>query len=71
VAGLPGGAPIRFDHGKVRELRERGLKYREIAAELGDLDAERGQDSEGAVSAADDIEISRYQVTHLTVGAND
>jgi predicted transcriptional regulator len=35
VAGLPGGAPIRFDHGKVRELRERGLKYREIAAELG------------------------------------
>jgi DNA invertase Pin-like site-specific DNA recombinase len=34
-AGLAGGgAPRKIDHAKVRELRERGLLYREIAEAL-------------------------------------
>ena len=35
IAGLQGGAPIRIDHAKVRELRAAGLKLREIAVQLG------------------------------------
>ena len=35
MAGIQGGAPRRIDHAKVRALREQGLKYREIADELG------------------------------------
>jgi DNA invertase Pin-like site-specific DNA recombinase len=35
MAGLQGGAPIRIDHARVRELRELGLKYREIAGQMG------------------------------------
>jgi hypothetical protein len=34
-AGVQGGAPRKIDHEKVLKLRERGLKWREIAAELG------------------------------------
>jgi DNA invertase Pin-like site-specific DNA recombinase len=34
-AGLKGGRKIRIDHAKVRELRAQGLKYREIAEQLG------------------------------------
>ena len=34
-AGLQGGAPIRIDHEKVRALRAQGLKYREIAEQMG------------------------------------
>jgi DNA invertase Pin-like site-specific DNA recombinase len=34
-AGVQGGAPIRIDHEKVRELRAQGLKYREIAEQMG------------------------------------
>jgi hypothetical protein len=34
IAGLQGGAPIRIDHAKVRELRAHGLKYREIAEQM-------------------------------------
>jgi DNA invertase Pin-like site-specific DNA recombinase len=34
VAGVQGGAPRKIDHEKVRELREQGLKYREIAEQL-------------------------------------
>lgn len=34
-AGLEGGAPVRIDHAKVRELRVQGLKYREIAERMG------------------------------------
>jgi hypothetical protein len=33
-AGLKGGRKIRIDHAKVRELREQGLKYREIAEQM-------------------------------------
>jgi DNA invertase Pin-like site-specific DNA recombinase len=35
MAGIQGGAPVRIDHAKVRELRAQGLKYREIAGRLG------------------------------------
>jgi DNA invertase Pin-like site-specific DNA recombinase len=34
-AGLEGGAPIRIDHEKVKELRAQGSKYREIAEQMG------------------------------------
>jgi hypothetical protein len=34
-AGLQGGAPIRIDHAKVRALGAQGLKYREIAEQMG------------------------------------
>jgi len=35
-AGLAGGgAPRKIDHAKVRELREQGLLYREIAEQMG------------------------------------
>ena len=34
MAGLQGGAPIRIDYDKVRELRAQGLKYREIAGQM-------------------------------------
>jgi DNA invertase Pin-like site-specific DNA recombinase len=35
-AGLAGGgAPRKIDHGKVKELRAAGKKYREIAEEMG------------------------------------
>jgi DNA invertase Pin-like site-specific DNA recombinase len=35
TAGIQGGAPVRIDHEKVKELREQGLKYREIAEQMG------------------------------------
>jgi DNA invertase Pin-like site-specific DNA recombinase len=35
LAGLQGGAPIRIDHDTVRALRAQGLKYREIAEQMG------------------------------------
>jgi DNA invertase Pin-like site-specific DNA recombinase len=35
MAGIQGGRPVRIDHAKVRELREQGLKYREIAEQMG------------------------------------
>jgi hypothetical protein len=34
-AGLKGGRKVRIDHAKVRELRAQGLKYREIAEQMG------------------------------------
>lgn len=34
-AGIQGGAPIRIDHGRVLKLRAQGLKWREIAVEMG------------------------------------
>ena len=33
--GLQGGAPIRIDHAKVLALWEKGLMFRDIAAEFG------------------------------------
>jgi DNA invertase Pin-like site-specific DNA recombinase len=35
MAGIQGGRPTVIDHAKVRALREQGLKYREIAEQLG------------------------------------
>ena len=35
LAGRHGGAPIRSDHDTVRALRAQGLKYREIAEQMG------------------------------------
>jgi hypothetical protein len=34
-AGKQGGHPVVIDHARVHELRERGLKWREIADEMG------------------------------------
>lgn len=34
-AGVQGGRPVVIDRGKVREMREKGLKYREIAEAMG------------------------------------
>ena len=50
-SGLKGGRKIRIDHAKVRELREQGLKYREIAGADGDFNTERGPDPGGAAES--------------------
>jgi hypothetical protein len=34
-AGVLGGAPRKINHERVLKLRERGLKWREIAGEMG------------------------------------